>query len=168
MSARKRVAFTTDEKVALRKQHAELPSLSQKELCKWFEESFSKPIRQATVSEVLSKQYNHLDQQITPLQAASKKQCLQAYPTVEHALSQWFFAYEATPNLAITSQQEPSFSDGWLSNFKRRYSIKNFKRHSEAASIDNASIAAKLARIQARVAQYAPTDQYNCDETGLF
>jgi hypothetical protein len=24
------------------------------------------------------------------------------------------------------------------------------------------------ARVQARVAQYAPTDQYNCDETGLF
>ena len=104
MPATKRVAFTADEKVALRKQHAELPSLSQRELCEWFEESFGKPIRQATVSEVLSERYKHLDQQITPLQAARKKQRLQAYPTLEHALSQWFFAYEATPNLAITGE----------------------------------------------------------------
>jgi hypothetical protein len=29
-------------------------------------------------------------------------------------------------------------------------------------------MAADLAIIQAKVAQFAPTDQYNCDETGLF
>ena len=39
----KRIAFTVDEKVALRKQHAQNPELSQKALCKWFEESFGKP-----------------------------------------------------------------------------------------------------------------------------
>ena len=163
MPATKRVAFIADKKVALRKQHAELPSLSQRELCEWFEESFGKPIRQATVSEVLSERYKHLDQQITPLQAARKKQRLQAYPTLEHALSQWFFAYEATPNLAITGeilkakarqywhrlpqyqgQQEPLFSDGWLGNFKRRHGIKQFKRHGEAASVDHTGMAAEL------------------------
>jgi hypothetical protein len=163
MPAIKRVAFTVDEKVALRKQHAELPSLSQRELCTWFEESFGKPIRQATVSEVLSERYQHLDEQITPSQAASKKQRLQAYPALEHALSQWLFAYEATPTLAITGdilkskarqfwhrlpqyqgQQEPSFSDGWLGNFKRRHGIKQFKRHGEAASVDKAGMAAEL------------------------
>ena len=76
MPATKRAAFTANEKVALRRQHAEQPSLSQKGLCEWFEESFGKPIRQATVSEVLSERYRHLDEHITPLQGAVKKQRL--------------------------------------------------------------------------------------------
>jgi hypothetical protein len=29
-------------------------------------------------------------------------------------------------------------------------------------------MAAELASIQAKIAQYAPADQYNCDETSLF
>lgn len=70
MSPIKRIAFTVDEKVALRKQHAQNPELSQKALCKWFEESFGKPIRQGTVGEVLSTRYSHFDKQITPSQAA--------------------------------------------------------------------------------------------------
>lgn len=78
----KRIAFPVDEKVALRKQHAQNPELSQKALCKWFEESFGKPIRQGTVSEVLSTRYSHLDKQITPSQAASKKRRLQPYPAL--------------------------------------------------------------------------------------
>jgi len=140
MPAIKRIAFTVDEKVALRKQHAQNPELSQKALCKWFEESFSKPIRQGTVSEVLSTRYSHLDQQITPSQAASKKQRMQAYPALETALSQWLLAQGATPVVSgevlkakarffwhqipqYQDQQEPSFSDGWLARFKHRHGI---------------------------------------------
>jgi hypothetical protein len=92
MPAVKRIAFTVDEKVALCKQHAQNPELSQEALCKWFEESYGKPMRQGTVSEVLSTRYSHLDQQITPSQTASKKQRLQVYPALETALSQWLLA----------------------------------------------------------------------------
>jgi hypothetical protein len=140
MPAVKRIAFTVDEKVALRTQHAQNPELSQKALCTWFEDSFGKPIRQGTVSEVLSTRYSHLDQQITPSQAASKKQRLQAYPALETALSQWLLAQGTSPVVngeAIKAkarffwqqipqyqgQQEPSFSDGWLARFKRRHGI---------------------------------------------
>jgi hypothetical protein len=84
MPAIKRVSFSVDEKIALRKQHALNPQLSQQGFCKWFEESFGKPIRQATVSEVLSSRYSHLDLlQITPAQASVKKQRPQAYPDLE-------------------------------------------------------------------------------------
>lgn len=93
----KRIAFTVDEKVALRKQHVQNPELSQKALCRWFEETFGKPIGQGTVSEVLSTRCSHLDKQITPSQAASKKQRLQAYPALETSLSQWLLAQGATP-----------------------------------------------------------------------
>lgn len=117
-----------DEKVALRKQHAQNPELSQKALCKWFEELFGKPICQGTVSEVLSTRYSHLDKHITPSQAASKKQRLQAYPAPETAFS-WLLAQGATPVISgealkakarffwhqipqYQDQQEPSFRDG--------------------------------------------------------
>jgi NAD(P)-dependent dehydrogenase (short-subunit alcohol dehydrogenase family) len=150
MPATKRVAFTVNEKVALRKQHAHSPALSQKGLCQWFEESFGKPIRQATVSEVLSSRYSHLDEQITPSQALSKKQRLQAYPALEEALSQWYFAHENAPGDEAVrsrarslwrelpqyqSQQEPAFSEGWLANFKRRYGIKQSASASGLTSI---------------------------------
>ena len=149
----KRIAFTVDEKVALRKQHAQNPELSQKALCKWFEESFSKPIRQGTVSEVLSTRYSHLDKQITPSQAASKKQRLQAYPALETALSQWLLAQGPTPVISgealktkarffwhqipqYQGQQEPSFSDGWLARFKHRHgiSLKQFPKSNASAA----------------------------------
>jgi hypothetical protein len=130
MPAIKRVAFSMDEKVALRKQQALDTQLSQQGFCKWFEESCSKPIRQATVREILSSRYSHINQQMTPAQASVKKQRPKAYPDLEHALSHWLFAYENSLSLTISGevvkakarffwrllpqyhgQQEPSFSD---------------------------------------------------------
>lgn len=122
-----------DEKAALRKHHAEHPKVSQKDLRTWFEGSFNKPIRRATVSEILSDRYLHLDSQIARSQAVRKRQRLAAYTDLENALSQWFFACEASPSL-ITSgealkakatlfwhrlpqyqgQPVPSFSEGGL------------------------------------------------------
>jgi hypothetical protein len=86
----KRTAFTVDEKIALRAHHAQYPSLSQKALSQWFEESFGKPIRQNTVSEVLSQRYSHINSDLEPVQRASKKQRLQAYPDLERALHHFF------------------------------------------------------------------------------
>jgi hypothetical protein len=63
---------------------------------------------------------------------------------------------------------EPALSEGWLDNFKARHGIKSWKKHGEAASVDEPNMVADLAYIQAKVAQYAPADQYNCDETGLM
>jgi len=63
---------------------------------------------------------------------------------------------------------EPILSNGWIAGFKARFGIRSRVRHGEAGSIDEATMAAELASIQAKVAQYAPVDQYNCDETGLF
>ena len=60
----KRTTFTADEKRALRAHHIKEPKLSQHALATWFEAKFSKHIRQATVSEVLSSRYSHLDEDL--------------------------------------------------------------------------------------------------------
>jgi hypothetical protein len=55
-----------------------------------------------------------------------------------------------------------------LDNFKARHGIKSWIKHGESGSVNEVDMAADLACIQAKVAQYAPADQYNCDETGLY
>jgi hypothetical protein len=53
---------------------------------------------------------------------------------------------------------QPAFSEGWLTNFKARFAIRSFRRFGEAGSVDLTNMAADLAHIQAKVAQYAPAD----------
>jgi len=144
MTPAKRTAFTLDEKLAIRKHHLQQPSLSQKDLCDWFESSFGKPIRQATISEVLSSRYSHLDEILAPTQLSSKKQRLQAYPHLEEALSQWVCLNRAhvtvTADVLRTKAREiwysmpqyqnlpePVWSNGWLHAFKQRHDLGNPK-----------------------------------------
>jgi len=144
MPPAKRTAFTLDEKLAIRKHHLQEPSLSQKDLCDWFETSFGKPIRQNTISEVLSSRYSHLDEILAPTQLSSKKQRLQAYPDLEEALSQWVFQNRAHVTVTADilrakarelwhsmpqyqSLAEPVWSNGWLHAFKQRHDLGNSK-----------------------------------------
>jgi hypothetical protein len=64
-------------------------------------------------------------------------------------------------------QTMPAFSDGWLTGFKRRYSIKWHTFHGEAASVPD-SIHHKMKAIQVIYDEYTPEDIYNMDETGLY
>lgn len=159
----KRAAFTIQEKVAIRRRHAEDPGLSQTALCQWFEQSFGKPIRQGTVSEILSNRYSHLDNALAPSQPLQKRRRTEAYPALESALTGWFYAKQDCRDLVINGDavrakarfywhqlpqyqglEEPSFSDGWLSNFKVRHGIKQWRCHGEAASVDKTMMAADL------------------------
>lgn len=160
----KRTAFSVDEKRALRAHHTANRELSQRDLCQWFEVSFGRPIRQATVSEVLSSRYCHLDE-ASSIQGSSKRQRLQAYPDLERILAAWILREE--DKLILTRDiirakalsywhqlpqyqgvAPPIFSDGWLSNFKARHGITSRRRHGEARSVDEGVMAAGLVRLQ--------------------
>lgn len=178
-----RTAFTEAEKLALRQQHAQQPLLTQKELCTWFMSQYNKPIRQATVSEILSKRYSHFD--TNTVRPARKKQRGIHYTDLEAALAQWVVQNQqrVTINGDILRTRarwywqrlpqyqglpEPPFSNGWLAGFKERYNIKDRRRHGESAEVDDTQMMADIAILQTRLARYSPEDQYNCDETGLF
>lgn len=64
-------------------------------------------------------------------------------------------------------QAMPAFSDGQLTGFKRRYSIRQYTFHGEAASVPD-SIHLEMKAIQIICDEYAPEDIYNMDETGLY
>jgi hypothetical protein len=183
----KRTQFTLAEKHALRAHHAANPSLSQQQLRAWFEATTGKPITQGTVSQLLSSKYTFLDG--TDLKDLRQPKRLKyrpvAYPTLEKILADWVFHQQRA--LIISGEllkekarwfwhrlpeykdtEEPPFSDGWIARFKARFGISSRLRHGEAGSVNEAEMAADLAMIQAKVAQYAPADQYNCDGTGLY
>ncbi len=59
-------------------------------------------------------------------------------------------------------------SEGWLSKFKARNGLKNFKRHGEAGSADPQVVEAEREHMKGVLAEYELRDIYNMDETGLF
>ena len=184
----KRTAYTNAEKTALRRHHQTYPILTQKELGVWFEGQTGKAIKQVTISEVLSDRYAFLDNgavSSSALDPSRKKQRQEQWLDLEEALSEW--VVKEQHRLPITgdiirtkaswfwhrlpqycSRPEPPWSNGWLAGFKQRRGIKDRRRHGEASSVDDTTMRAKLAIVQARIATYSLEDQYNCDETGLF
>ena len=134
-----RQSYTDYERVAVRRKHAEEPSLTQKEIIQWFEPKFNKTLRQVTVSEFLSKKYAHLDD----LEEGSncKRHRGESWPDLERALAQWFIIKtqqgEHIGGDALKKQakwfwdrlpqyrgvEEPPWSNGWLQGFKARRGI---------------------------------------------
>ncbi|KAI6824060.1 hypothetical protein KC332_g4169 [Hortaea werneckii] len=134
-----RQSYTDYERVAVRRKHAEEPSLTQKEIIQWFEPKFNKTLRQVTVSEFLSKKYAHLDE----LEEGSdcRRHRGESWPDLERALAQWFIIKsqqgEHVGGDALRTQakwfwnrlpqyrgiEEPTWSNGWLQGFKARRGI---------------------------------------------
>lgn len=59
-------------------------------------------------------------------------------------------------------------SKGWFSNFKKRFSLKNYKMHGEAGSADVSSIYNWINDNKITINQYQEKDILNLDETALF
>ncbi|KAL3682913.1 hypothetical protein R1sor_000935 [Riccia sorocarpa] len=65
--------------------------------------------------------------------------------------------------------KEFKFSHGWLNGFKKRYGIKSFVRHGEAASVEiTKEVVRKIEELKRLIFEFDPEDVYNMDETGLF
>ena len=94
-----RVVFTIAEKQGLRARNRECPSLTQVELMRWFEEVYRKPIKQSSISEILSKRNNELDTFEGP--SSRKKTRQELYPDLEGALHSW--VAQSQGKITITS-----------------------------------------------------------------
>ncbi|KAI7340379.1 hypothetical protein KC315_g724 [Hortaea werneckii] len=179
----KRTPFTDSERAGLRRIHAENPQYTQKELATEFKRQYNKQVTQGTVSTILGKRYEYLDSAIE--HSERKKARQECWPDLEAALAQWVTVEQSRQPIngdilrikaswfwhrlpQYSSLQEPCWSNGWLGKFKARKGIKEFTRHGEAGSVNEEETMAALAIVQARIAQYSPENQYNCDETGLF
>lgn len=185
----RRQGYSIAQKQALRRYHQEHPSLSQKELQAWFFHQFNQVITQPSLSLALSRRYNALDKPNTRHERNSSflRSREARYPTLEAALFDWITEYQCQGSvsyeilkikaselwkeldLSTTLNMEiPTFRDGWVRGFLKRYSVKDRKRHGEAAGVDTEAMEEQLIAVRRLVRLYQPEDVYNCDETGLF
>lgn len=70
----------------------------------------------------------------------------------------------------IPDDERLALSEGWLTSFKRRCGLKEFKRHGEAGSAKPTDVEAERKRIRNIISEgkYELKDIFNMDETGLF
>ena len=112
----------------------------------------------------------------------AKRQRLAEYPDLEECLFRWFTQKQnrqipiSGPVLqeqALTfakSMGIDSFtaSGGWLDKFKKRYDITFKKICGESASVSDVTCEKWKEELPSVLQNYAPSDIFNCDETGLF
>ncbi|CAG8733153.1 43548_t:CDS:2, partial [Gigaspora margarita] len=106
------------------------------------------------------------------------------YPLIEIAINIWVGQVSAT-GLVLTdelvkskgcefgsllgiSENELKFSNGWVTNYKKRNSLRRYKLHGEAASASLESLPNEKIKLQNFFSKYELENVYNADETGLF
>ena len=107
---------------------------------------------QSIISSSLSSKYRDLDVE-TAIKLTPFRVRLSKWPELESALFQWHQSVDQSGGIVSTEmlkekaisiwkqlpqhhvEREPSFSNGWLVSFRRRYQIKPPPRHAEAGSI---------------------------------
>jgi len=104
-------------------------------------------------------------------------------------LAEWQLRYDRYPDLGLTTsdllrikarefwdklpcyarKEPPKFSDGWLVGFKRRYGLKERRRHGEGASAQiNEESEQMMKEIRVVAREYRPDLTYNIDELAYY
>lgn len=186
----KRKGVSDSERAIIRKRAREHPG-TQTELINWFLQEEGHKLNQGQVSRILSSKYDYIDN----IDKKTDKLALQAqrssrgeWPELEAALFEWQQCLQkkkAVITGEILKQQaakiwnalpqyhgkeHPQFSNGWLSNFQKRFNIKECINHGEAASaqIDKPSALTQIEKVRLLATKYDPENVLNMDETGLF
>jgi hypothetical protein len=180
---RARKGISDAEKQALRVYASEThPTPSQRACVEWFRSHFGRLIDRATVSRILSSKYQHLD---TGPAGLNMRTSASHWPVLDEKLFEWQQRHQDAgfpitgPLLRLKAIEYwrkipeyaglpvPLFSDGWLTRFKQRHSLRYHTFHGESASVPT-SVHDEMKPIQAICDQYQPQDIYNMDETGLY
>ena len=72
--------------------------------------------------------------------------------------------------VGVPADERLNLSNGWLTRFKERNGLKEWKRHGEASSSNAETVEEERKRVQKIIQEqgYGLKDIYNMDETGLF
>jgi hypothetical protein len=142
---KKRIAFTDKDRQSLRLYHRSYPSLTPQQLASWFESEYGRKVSNSSVYDILSEKYAYLDN-AEATDAVRKKKGPQ-WAEVEDALFKWWQdvqprdvtgkelknkaneIWQMLPN--CQGKKPPSFSDGWLSNWRVRHGLAQSTRAME-------------------------------------
>lgn len=179
----KNVSFSIGDRLRVVKT-MEKNNWSQKVTAKHFSKVFGKEISQANVSRWSSKKAEMLAQlEKNPMAEDMRRVREVDHPALEAALVQWMEelsmkggtltgpaivekARRLCDRLKISA--EFTRSNGWLASFKTRHGLRQRKLNGEAASADPESAEEERNRLRPILAQFAPHDRFNVDESGFF
>jgi hypothetical protein len=181
--------MTEADRRAVRRWKQANPKATHEDIIKWFDQEFHHKIGQQTVSTTLSTKYDYLDSDIrNNRQLTAVRTSKPEWPALEFVLFEWqqrlqkhkaimtgdllkSKAHEIWNQLPqYRNKQEPKWSNGWLSNFKHRFDIKEYSFHGEGATadVDNPQMIKQIEECRALAATYPPENVLNMDETGLY
>jgi hypothetical protein len=119
-----------------------------------------------------------------PAALSSKRPRIVTSPEVECALVLWVQHMEVRGKVVtgpMLREKRKRFEDelrvpkeerlpgeGWVSSFCKAFNIREHRLHGEAGSVNCQAVEVERGRCQKILAQYAPCDQWNFDETSLF
>ena len=177
---RSRCELTVTQKKEICDFKAKHAKSTQEQLSEHFSKKWSFNIARRTIGDVLKRKADWETRENH--QSSQKRLRKPKFEALEEALGIWFATMQAKKAIisdAILLEKGKDFaarlqcddfmaSSGWLSRFKTRHGISLKILHGEAASVNTSTVSAARIELQAIVAQYAPEDVYNVDETGLF
>lgn len=194
--------FLTNEQRQALCIKAAASKVTQAQLCFWAKEEFALtgPLNQSTVSRILAEKDKYIAIESNNL--AQKRKTYVEHPQLEAALSHWLLVSSHNNQRLqgdmikekgrafaqlLGIDDKISFSNGWLTGFKKRHQTILSNAPSEAAlaancglgSVTTSSFAADIANaatvidlgswgLQQILQDYNPRDIFNVDETGLF
>jgi hypothetical protein len=183
LAKRAKLGITDAQKQALRAYWSQTnPRPTQRACVDWFQSQFDRQIDRTTVSKILSSKYTHLD--MGPA-GSNKRVSSPQWPILDQNLAEWVeghisVGYPITGPLIQYKAAEfwkkipeyrdlptPLFSDGWVTRFKQRHSLRYITFHGEAASVPS-SIHDDIIPLRIICDQYKHEDIYNMDESGLY
>uniref|UniRef100_A0AAV1UP45 HTH CENPB-type domain-containing protein n=1 Tax=Peronospora matthiolae TaxID=2874970 RepID=A0AAV1UP45_9STRA len=178
------IRLTNEQKLRICKHEDANPRITQTALAAWTKDAFDlqKALSQAAISKIIKKR-KELEAMDTTDLSAKRPRTVQ-HPAVEEAVAFWVLQCQHR-GVALTghlirakaqtfsgsmgvSEENISFSHGWLHKFQQRHKLRAVRIHGDSGSANMGALEEALPHLKAVVAGYAPRDVYNMDETGLF
>ncbi|KAG6618356.1 uncharacterized protein IUM83_01249 [Phytophthora cinnamomi] len=174
-----RTCLTLEQKLQVHLKLKQNPGMNNPMLAEWIYATFKARVSRATLARLRnlpSSYFSHVD-----LSATKRRRV--KFPKFERELREFFFqneaktamaddvlllkAHELAERLGIDSTQL-RFSNGWLQSFKKRNGIRSHVLHGEGGAVEDDAVRDARLELQELVAQFAPDDAFNFDETALF
>ncbi|KAG6618479.1 succinyl-CoA:3-ketoacid coenzyme A transferase [Phytophthora cinnamomi] len=174
-----RTCLTLKQKLQVHLKLKQNPGMNNPMLAEWIYATFKARVSRATLARLRnlpSSYFSHVD-----LSATKRRRV--KFPQFERELREFFFqneaktamaddvlllkAHELAGRLGIDSTQL-RFSNGWLQSFKKRNGIRSHVLHGEGGAVEDDAVRGARLELQELVAQSAPDDVFNFDETALF
>ena len=186
MERKKRQGITDLQRHALRQWFkAQYPRPGLQRAVEWFAEQFQHRLAKSSASEILSAKFAHLDAGVIPQNGLNQRSREPEWRTLETVLFNWYQLVDNQGGIVTgdilkakalefwkrlpeySSLPPPKFSNGWLTGFKRRHSLRKITRHGEPESVPERAFE-EMKDIRLLAGEYEEQDVYNMDETGLF